>query len=280
MKPEQRSRSFTDLVLGPNQRSQFDQKPPKPAEGKVATANAPKTEKGGASLLWVYVFGIVAMAMGVLHQVNRPTFDEIVHVFEQCITFQRLPATAQDNIAAAAWVAISIPVVAVIDLFVCYPLGKNHVARWYFIHAMTNVIVTVLATPDIYYTLLAPHRGVEVKYCDSLPFPACSDLPTCFIIGLHLYHVLFFKLTGGDIFHHLLFVPLVGLAHFVVPCGSSANILCFFISGFPGGIDYFLLGLVKNGSMHPIREKRINCSINTWIRAPGITIRCDNSTSM
>ena len=87
------------------------------------------------------------------------------------------------------------------------------------------------------------------------------------------YHVLFFRLTQDDVFHHLLFVPVVCLAHFAWPCGTSANILCFFISGFPGGVDYFMLGLVKNGQMRALKEKRLNASINTWIRAPGITLR-------
>ena len=65
-------------------------------------------------------------------------------------------------------------------------------------------------------------------------------------------------------------MPVIGGIHFVYPWGASGNILCFFISGLPGGIDYLMLTAVKCGKMAPIVEKRINCSINTWLRGPGI----------
>ena len=50
--------------------------------------------------------------------------------------------------------------------------------------------------------------------------------------------------------------------------------LSFFISGLPGGISYFMLAAVKSGVLSSFTEKRINCSINTWVRGPGITAFC------
>ena len=82
--------------------------------------------------------------------------------------------------------------------------------------------------------------------------------------------MLAFKLSADDLFHHLLFVPVIGGIHFVYPWGASGNILAFFISGIPGGIDYFLLWGVKAGRLSAYSEKRLNCSINTWLRSPGI----------
>ena len=38
--------------------------------------------------------------------------------------------------------------------------------------------------------------------------------------------------------------------------------------------DYMLLAAVKAGRVSPITEKRLNCSINTWLRGPGITTFC------
>jgi hypothetical protein len=40
-------------------------------------------------------------------------------------------------------------------------------------------------------------------------------------------------------------VPVIGGLHFIYPWGAAGNILAFFLSGFPGGVDYFMLSLVK-----------------------------------
>jgi len=62
--------------------------------------------------------------------------------------------------------------------------------------------------------------------------------------------------------------------HFTYPWGCAGNVLAFFISGLPGGLDYYMLSAVKAGKMKKFTEKRVNCSINTWIRGPGITGFC------
>merc|ERR1711935_516630 len=54
--------------------------------------------------------------------------------------------------------------------------------------------------------------------------------------------------------------------------GPLANFQAFFISGMPGGIDYFLLGLLKLGLISPLCEKRVNSSLNVWLRVPGILL--------
>ena len=68
------------------------------------------------------------------------------------------------------------------------------------------------------------------------------------------------------------YLAVIGGIHFVYPWGASGNILCFFISGLPGGLDYLMLSAVKAGKFSAYLEKRINCSINTWIRSPGIIV--------
>ena len=48
--------------------------------------------------------------------------------------------------------------------------------------------------------------------------------------------------------------------------------LCYHPQGFPGGLDYFMLGLTKMGVMDRLQEKSVNASVNAWIRGPGCTI--------
>ena len=46
--------------------------------------------------------------------------------------------------------------------------------------------------------------------------------------------------------------------------------LAVFISGFPGGVDYFMLGLQKCDLWEKMREKHVNANLNVWCRMPGI----------
>ena len=137
------------------------------------------------------------------------------------------------------------------------------------------MLVVDIAVPDLWYAAKAPSQCLSVAHCKSLGrFGACNDSATCMIVAIHMYHMIAFRLNKDDLFHHLLFVPIIGGIHFLWPWGTAGNILSFFISGFPGGLSYFLLAAVKAGQMSPLTEKRWNCSINTWIRSPGITTFC------
>ena len=54
--------------------------------------------------------------------------------------------------------------------------------------------------------------------------------------------------------------------------GPSASFGLIYLTGFPGGLDYFMLGLTKLGIMDRLQEKSVNASVNAWIRGPGCTI--------
>ena len=78
------------------------------------------------------------------------------------------------------------------------------------------------------------------------------------------------RLTKADYFHHLLFIPTIGIPGQLFSWGALGNFQAFFISGLPGGIDYMLLGFCKLGMLSPITEKRVNANLNIWIRVPGV----------
>eukprot|EP00937_MAST-01D_sp_MAST-1D-sp2_P007311 g7311.t1 len=198
-------------------------------------------------------------------------------VFTDVMLFRRTPFGTTDGAAVLAAIANSLPCLILADR-VFRRLTSNAGARWFLLHSFANLWVVVLGAPDMIYSFWRPLEAMSTEYCvklngDGYPF-ACSDWPKAIIVALHTYHALAFRLSSEDIFHHLLFVPVIAGFGFLQQWGSAENVLAFFISGLPGGIDYLLLGLVKMGVVHPILEKRWNCSINTWLRAPGINLFC------
>ena len=103
-----------------------------------------------------------------------------------------------------------------------------------------------------------------------------SDVPLATTIGLHLFHCVsqYKSLTTVDWAHHLVSNMLVSFLCFPYDYGPLMQWGLLFICGLPGGIDYYLLTLVKLGTIAPSTEKRINRLLNTWIRAPGI-VSCE-----
>ena len=264
-KPPSMTDLATEAMLGVTQRATLDDHDA-PSPTKTVAKKQPAKARPLPSLL-VLILAFTAVVVMLVKLLGGEA--SVAALVTDVASFRRAPWSAQDNAAAAVAVALSLLPLLVLDALVCARLSDPS-ARWFLLHALGNLVVAVLAAPDFAYLFRNPPAGLSVAHCRTLPPLGCSDWPTCLIIGMHVYHMLAFKLNSGDLFHHLLFVPVIGGIHFVYPWGSSGNILCFFISGLPGGIDYLMLTAVKCGRMAPIVEKRINCSINTWLRGPGI----------
>jgi hypothetical protein len=62
----------------------------------------------------------------------------------------------------------------------------------------------------------------------------------------------------------------------IIPQNNIISHGIFFTTGLPGLIDYTLLFLNRNNIVSRYFEKKINSSINLWIRAPG----CIMNTSL
>ena len=201
---------------------------------------------------------ILALALALAHPCSR----------------QYAPANPAGHAHTPQVIAIvmSLPPLVLVDYTICAACCPNPGARWFLLHALGNFVVAVLCVPDFVHTAHNPPAAMSVAYCASLPsygqglLAPCSDWPTCIIIAMHLYHMLSFQLDANDMFHHLLFVPIIGGMNFFYPNGAVANILSFFISGLPGGVSYLLLAMVKTGHVSAFSEKRVSCSINTWLR--------------
>ena len=300
-----KSESFTDLagrmILSPTQRLRLETKigerEPSTATGSAITATmdtgntndtsvskagvppsrsarkSKRNSSGRVALGILFVYLISASVLAKCYEVESDLAGFFTLV-KDVLSLDRIPSSAQDIPGAIVATCVCMLIVFLMDVLIAKPMFPGDAAQWFCLHALANAFVVVGAVPDFYFVSLVPSKALSAAHCYDMGKWACSDWPTCMIIAIHVYHMLAFKLTSDDLFHHLTFVPVIGGGHFVWPWGAAGNILCFFISGFPGGIDYALLALVKAGHVSSLTEKRINLSINVWIRAPGITAFC------
>lgn len=148
-------------------------------------------------------------------------------------------------------------------------LTSDYPGRWFLLHAVWNVGITIACLPDVWFTILHPNTACE-------PSLSYNLMPTLMSMALHLYHVIapwfWIKLTKEDIFHHLVFaIGGLGSISVLWSWGPGANFAFIFLTGLPGGLDYLMLGLIKLGLMEKLTEKSINSKMNAWIRGPGCT---------
>ena len=161
--------------------------------------------------------------------------------------------------------ACMIALLGAVDLLVCRRFLSVK-SRYFCLHVVANAVSTVAALPDVIRVLSDPLHAFSG--------PTTTMLANSAVISIHLYHCLFFRLPPADIFHHAIFVSI--LCGFAIPFkhvgGASNNFGCFFLSGLPGGINYALLVLVKEGRMTPLAQKGWDAWINTWLRGPPMSV--------
>jgi hypothetical protein len=146
--------------------------------------------------------------------------------------------------------------------------------RWFFVHSFANLFVCAMAFNSMRAVLTDPFYALDAShYPNTSPFGAGTQWPLTIINSVHVYHMIGgFRLGPADYFHHCLFIPTISFPGQYYKWGPLANFQAFFISGMPGGIDYFLLGLLKLGLISPLFEKRVNSNLNVWLRVPGILL--------
>ena len=136
-------------------------------------------------------------------------------------------------------------------------------ARYFFLHVFFNMLVTYIVFTDSYNLLFNPETGLNMNYS------YYGILSTSAISSFHLYHYLSFtNLSFDDYIHHFvscLLVPSIGI---IFPFGRLPSLCNIGMCGIPGGIDYFLLFLVKYNIINKMTEKNLNRWLNLIIRWP------------
>ena len=144
-------------------------------------------------------------------------------------------------------------------------IKDNPNIRWFFVHSFSNILITYYSFSDLKKVI------TNIDSINNFTWNEESYLSFWISILTHIYHILFFKLSNDDILHHFTMVLIAGSLEY-----SQKNIICpavlFFLSGFPGAIDYFCLYLVKINLLNKDKEKKIYLYITTYIRGPGACI--------
>jgi hypothetical protein len=143
--------------------------------------------------------------------------------------------------------------------------------RYYFNHMICNSLV-------VYNTFHSMLNSYDINNIITNQELESLYISRCAIYGLHLYHTIWYydKLRRDDWLHHILMIGIVLPLTSIIPQHNIISHGIFFTTGLPGLIDYTLLFLNRNNIVPRYIEKKINSSINLWIRAPG----CIMNTSL
>lgn len=158
---------------------------------------------------------------------------------------------------------------AIVDLALPRAIEKDDSSRWFAIHVVGNMVIIWLTVNDLWDVMKNPLYDVVVPVtCTPWVY---RKGPSMIAMIMHLYHIFFFRnLKPIDWLHHLVSAFGSGGVALLMDWGKSVNAQLFFLSGLPGGIDYFLLLMVKLGYMHPLTEKKMNVYLNLCLRIPGL----------
>lgn len=145
-------------------------------------------------------------------------------------------------------------------------IGKRYIidkARYFFLHVIFNLWVTYIVFNDSLSLICNPESGLDNEYNYS------AILSTSAISSFHLYHYLCFtNLSFDEYIHHLVSCLLVPAIAVILPWGRLPSLCNIGMCGIPGGIDYFLLFLVKYNIISKMTEKNLNRWLNLIIRWP------------
>ena len=152
---------------------------------------------------------------------------------------QSVPWYAKESLFGARGLTILVTTLCLwmVDRMVLVPLKLK--GRYFILHAAGNAIAVVLTWNGMVRTLLDPVHAAEGDV---------QIFGYCVVVAIHLYHVLAFRpLPQVEWVHHVLMIGGVGPVVFYYARGAIIDYCSFFLSGLPGGIDYVMLALVKNG---------------------------------
>ena len=142
-----------------------------------------------------------------------------------------------------------------------FPNDKK--GRYFALHALANAIVSGVHMPDVYRTV------VDLPRVNMLS--PTNHNGTVVAAVLHVYHILMFRpLDTIDWVHHILSAFICAPMVFLMNKGPLMGFGIWFVTGFPGGIEYATLVLVRKGYMARLTHKWISNNLQVYVRCPGM----------
>jgi hypothetical protein len=149
-------------------------------------------------------------------------------------------------------------------------LTSKLTARWFAVHALSNLVVAVCTAPNARAlcfeprTLLLSSEALAAAGRHEL----LGNFPLALAIYTHLYHAACYPLSRADRLHHAVFLPTIAAPGYAYDWGALGRTQLFFICGLPGAIIYALLALERCASVR-LGEPAVAGVINALVRAPG-----------
>jgi hypothetical protein len=152
--------------------------------------------------------------------------------------------------------------VRLIDFILKLILQKN--TTYFLLHAIFNLWVTWIVFEEVVFIFLNPLNIYLVGN-----FSINGIISTLGIMAFHTHHLLFYSnLTLEDWIHHMISSIILPITALILPYSSILCLSNAAMCGIPGGIDYFMLFLVKLQIIDKMTEKKINRLLNLLIRWP------------
>ena len=172
---------------------------------------------------------------------------------EAFLDFKLHGGTVKDHLILNAALLVGL---AVVDRLVIAPFVGSRIAgdakgardrkaaRWFFIHSFANVVVVASALSSVLSILDRPFDIMDTAvHTDASFFGSASRWPLTIVNSVHLYHMVGgFSLSSADYFHHLMFIPTLGLSGQVFSWGAGANWQAFYISACRAASTTFCSG--------------------------------------
>lgn len=152
-----------------------------------------------------------------------------------------------------------------LEVVLRYIVGLDKKSGWFFFHAITNAFVLYYSLPGMFAIL----SNVNESLSETIEGDDRIGLGHAMVMAIHLHHVIFYSTNLMDVIHHVISAGLVGGLGYLYYMRNYVHYSNVFMCGLPGGLDYFLLGLLELKIISKGDEKFYNMWLNNGLRWPG-----------
>ena len=148
--------------------------------------------------------------------------------------------------------------------------SKRHLVQWWITHGLVNLMNAVMCAPYVLLMMTDPASAFDPNRIRNSIAVHYESFPEVLSVMVHIYHALCYRMTASDIFHHVVFVPLLGAPALLYDWGGLQNYILFFLCGLPGAVMYFCLAAENCSIPLRVRESQTTMIMYTIIRTSGI----------